>query len=63
MGLLVFGLIILILIIFIKYKPVYKVVLDGEEIGTIEDEREIENAIESYLNKKDEQIAFVTLKV
>lgn len=62
MGLLVFGLIILILIIFIKYKPVYKVVLAGEEIGTIKDEREIENAIESYLNKKDEQIAFVTLK-
>ena len=62
MGLLVFGLIILILIIFIKYKPVYKVVLAGKEIGIIKDEQEIENAIGSYLSQEDEQIAFVTLK-
>lgn len=62
LGLLVFGLIALILIIFIKYKPVYKVLLDGEEIGTIQNDEEMKNAIGDYLNQEDEQIAFVTLK-
>lgn len=62
LGILVFGLIAITLLIFIKYKPVYKVTLSGQEIGSVNNKEEIENAINNYINQEDEQIAFVTLK-
>lgn len=48
--------------IFIKYKPVYKVTIDEQQIGIIQNKEEIEDTIKDYLNQEDEQIAFVTLK-
>lgn len=62
LGILVFGLIAITLLIFIKYKPVYKVTLSGETIGSVKNKEQIENAMNEYLNQKDEQIAFITLK-
>lgn len=62
LGLLVFGLIAIIFIIFIKYKPVYKVVLNGKEIGIVNNNKDIKSIIEDYLDQKDEQVAFIMLK-
>lgn len=60
--LLVFGLLIISLIIWLKYKPVYVVTYFGEEIGKVSSKQEIENEIEKYKEEVNEDIAFITLK-
>lgn len=56
------GLLIITGIIFIKYRPVYKVTLNGETIGYIENKNSFENRIDKFINTKEEEcIAFKTL--
>lgn len=57
------GLLIITGIIFIKYKPVYKVTVDGEVIGYIENKNEFENKINEYINTNEEYVAFKTVEV
>lgn len=58
------GLLIILNIIVIKYKPLYKVTIDGEKIGYVEDKKEFENKINEYVNTTDEEyIAFKTVEV
>lgn len=57
------GLLIITGIIFIKYKPVYKVTVDGEVIGYIENRNEFENKINEYINTNEEYVAFKTVEV
>lgn len=46
-----------------KYKPVYKVTLAGEDLGYIENEEEFKKIIEeNIIHKQGENIAFVTLE-
>lgn len=50
-------------IIFIKYKPLYKVTVDGEIIGYIENRNNFENRINEYINTNEEEcIAFKTIE-
>lgn len=56
------GLLIIIAIILIKYKPVYKVTISGEEIGYIENKKMVEQCTKQLLDNKEEGVAFVTLK-
>ena len=57
------GLLIITGIIFIKYKPLYKVTIDGEVIGYLKDKNEFENRINEYINTNNEEcIAFKTLE-
>ena len=52
----------IIAILIIKYKPAYKVILGGEDLGYIENKKEFEKIIdENILNKQGENIAFVTI--
>lgn len=46
-------------IVFIKYKPVYKVSLDGEQIGYVKNKSEIQKTIDEYIYNTDNNIAFV----
>ena len=46
-------------IVFIKYKPVYKVSLDGEQIGYVKNKSEIQKTINDYIYNTDNNIAFV----
>lgn len=57
------GLLIIAGIILIKYKPLYKVTIDGEIVGYLEDKNEFENRINEYINTSNEEcIAFKTLE-
>lgn len=50
------------IIIIAKYKPVYKVIIKGEEVGYIEDKEKFEEVINNELFSDDEySVAFVTL--
>ena len=52
------GFLFIITIILIKYKPVYSVSIDGEEIGYIKDKNNIENYINDIYNTDELNIAF-----
>lgn len=49
------GLFILICILFIKYKPVYKVALNNEDVGYVGDKQEFEEKIKNKIENKDEE--------
>ena len=58
-----FALIIIIGILFIKYKPVYAVTINGEKIGYIKSKENFEQEINKMLNESEqENVAFVTLE-
>lgn len=54
------GIFIIIAIILLKFKPIYTVYLNGENIGYIKSKSEFEKLIEEKLcNNKEENIAFI----
>ena len=56
------GFLLILAIIFIKYKPVYEVTIAGEKLGYIEKIEEFKNLIEEkIINQKGEYIADVSL--
>ena len=53
---------LIIAIIFLKYKPTYKVTLSGKEIGYVENETELENRIQDeIIGMEGKSIDFVSL--
>lgn len=46
-------------VIFIKYKPVYKVKLQNEELGIVENKNIIENDIQEYIYDNSLEVAFI----
>ena len=62
-NIIVVGALAITAVIFLKYKPVYKVVLAGKDLGYIENEEEFKEIVKNnILNKQGENIAFVTLE-
>ena len=55
------GLLIVIAIIVVKYKPMYEIKVGQKTVGYIKEKNEINNYIESIINK-NENIAFIDLK-
>jgi len=56
------ALVIIITILIFKYKPLYKVTINGEEIGYIKNKREFESLVsEQILKSEGENIAFIDL--
>lgn len=54
---------VLIFIMFIsKYKPMYKVTIEGETIGYITNKKEVENIINDYINTQQGNIAYIDIK-
>lgn len=51
------GLIIMASIIYIKYKPSYKVTLNGQTIGYVQDKEEMQRMIEDLKNNPGENVA------
>lgn len=61
-SLLVFGLVIIFLAIWVKFKPVYSVTFLGQEIGMVRSKKEIETTIQEYIENTTGEVAFVTIK-
>lgn len=56
------ALILIIGIILIKYKPLYKVEINNIQIGYVKNKKEFNNLIENYVNNNvNQEIAFITL--
>ncbi len=53
---------IVLTVVFVKYKPVYKVTISGETIGFIDDKDLVEIKIEKYMNDNSGNIAFREIK-
>lgn len=49
---------IVLTVVFVKYKPVYKVTISGETIGFIDDKDLVEIKIDKYINDNSGNIAF-----
>lgn len=49
---------IVLTVVFVKYKPVYKVTISGETIGFIDDKDLVEIKIDKYINDDSGNIAF-----
>ena len=60
--LLVFGVLCLFIVIFIKFKPVYEVTFLGKFLGKVNNKNDIENAIKEYTENVSGDIAFITIK-
>lgn len=58
-----FAFVIVLAILFTKYKPVYKVTIEECCLGYVQNKEEIQKAIEEYENKKEENIAFVDVQI
>ena len=56
------GFLLILAIIFIKYKPVYELALTGEKLGYIENISDFKKAIEEIINQEGTNIAYVQLK-
>ena len=55
------GVIIIISIVIIKYKPAYEVTVAGENLGFITDKQIVENNINEYVNNIKGPVAFIEL--
>ena len=56
------ALILIVGIILIKYKPLYKVEIGGIQIGYVKNKNEFNSKITEYVNtKENDQVAFITL--
>lgn len=56
------GFLLILAIIFIKYKPVYELALAGEKLGYVENLSKFKKSIEEIINQKGTNIAYVQLK-
>ena len=56
------GFLIIILMIFIKYKPAYKVNYLGKEIGYVQSKEQMEEAITTFAKTTEHNIAFIEVK-
>lgn len=62
LGIILISTLIIFSIILIKYKPAYAVTINGETIGYVENKEDFQNEInEQVLNKKDANVAFVSI--
>lgn len=59
--LIAFALIIMMTILFLKYKVAFQVTLEGKTIGYVASQTEIEKNIQTMLNTKSENIAYVDM--
>ena len=57
----ILGVIIIISIVIIKYKPAYEVTVAGENLGFITDKQIVEDNINEYLNNIKGPVAFIEL--
>ena len=48
-------------IIYVKYKPSYKVTLNGQTIGYVLNKKDVEKMIEEYVNSGEENVAYITI--
>ena len=63
-SLITLGVVLIIALIVLIYKPIYKVTLNGEKIGYCENKTELQNRINTYMEKGDEgeeHVAFVQI--
>lgn len=60
-GIFVTGLLIITSIIYIKYKPSYKVTLNGQVIGYVENKDDMQKMVEKYQNDLPENVAYITI--
>ncbi|MGN1298870.1 MAG: M23 family metallopeptidase [Candidatus Scatovivens sp.] len=58
----IIGIIVIISVVIIKYKPAYQVTLSGETLGFITEKEIVENNIENYKNNNEGCISFVEIK-
>ncbi len=58
------GFIFITAIILIKYKPVYKVTISGEEVGYVNNKEEFEKRVQEEIieNNENECIAYVEMR-
>ena len=57
------SIIFLVLVILIKYKPVYLVTLSGKTLGYVTEKSELENKINEYINTREGTVALIDIKV
>ena len=55
------GLLLITTIILIKYKPVYSVYIDGNEIGYIDNKNDVEDYINHICNSNEANVAFASV--
>lgn len=61
-GIILFSFSIIMVMILLKYKPVYEVDLAGKKIGYVSQKEEIEQAIADYQNYRENNVAFIEIK-
>lgn len=61
-SIMIIGMLIIITMMLIKYKPVYAVAVEQENIGYIENKRTFTDKIKGLTEKKEENIAFISLE-
>ena len=57
------SIIFLVLVILIKYKPVYLVTLSGKTLGYVTEKSELENKINEYINTREGTVALIDIEV
>ena len=62
LSILLFSSLIVISVLFIKYKPAYIVTFAGENLGYVNNKNEINNAIEDYVNNTEGCIAYIDIE-
>ena len=61
LSILLFSLLIVISVSFLKYKPAYIVTFAGENLGYVNSKSDINNAIEEYVNNTEGCIAYIDI--
>ena len=60
-SILLFSVLIVISVLFIKYKPAYVVTFEGENLGYVNNKQDIDSAIDNYINNKEGCIADISI--
>ena len=61
-SILLFSVLIVISVLFIKYKPAYVVTFDGENLGYVNNKEDIDSAIDNYINNREGCIADIYIE-
>ena len=62
LGIVLFSFSIVVVMILLKYKPVFAVELNGEKLGYVSNKEQIESSIEDYKNYRGDNIAFIDIE-
>ena len=62
LGIMILSIVFLVIVTFVKYKPVYIVTVSGENLGYVNEKSELDQNLNEYINHREGTIALIDIE-